>query len=94
MSTPRTYQKRIICSSESPTCCDIIPLTNALNGSISSARPSAEKRRHGCLSIRAFNLGSTLIKCSTALSKISEVDILTAGGSDGDTSFTDSLATT
>ena len=75
-----------------PTCCDIIPLTNALNGSISSANPSAENILHGCFSIIGFNLGSTLIKCSIALFKTSEVDTFTAGGFDGDTSSIDLLA--
>lgn len=37
-------------------------------------------------------MGSTLIKCSTAFSKISEVEILTAGALDGDTSSMDLLA--
>lgn len=50
------------------TCCAIIPLANAVNGSTSSCSPSGLKSLQWNLSITGFSLGSTETRCAHALS--------------------------
>jgi hypothetical protein len=59
------------------TCCPIIPLDNAVNGSTTSLSPSGLKTLQWCFSIRPFNFGSTSLRCLQA--SASSVSIVAVG---------------
>lgn len=50
------------------TCCAMIPLLNAVNGSTTSCKPSGLNILQTCLSITACSFGSTLTRCAHAFS--------------------------
>jgi hypothetical protein len=71
-----------------------MPLTRLLNGSISSAKPCGENTWQWCLLMIGFSLGSILIRCARASSRIFAVVLTFDGTLDGDISFKGLAATT
>ena len=70
--------------SSSLTCCDMIPLTRLLKGSISSASPSGVNTVQGCFAMIGLSLGSILMRWATASSSIFPVVTLTFVNFDGE----------